>query len=402
MFNGAFGYIFDYILWWVIFVSLIVHTWCFFRFFPRKRRPRLGLVLGNLLVFACLLDGAALAGETYIRFLCFETDPFGMTLPARRWFAVFGKLNAEGFRDAEWSRAQDDGTYRIAFVGDSFAYGWGVDRREDRFSDLVEAGLNGGGAMGAGAGGRAAEGRATQDAAERRTTQNAERRETQRQATEVFNVAKPGWNTGDQTAFLRSFIDDYAIDEVVLCYVLNDIEDLLPVSEGFDPKVPPPPSLFFNPAGSFLLDYLHYRLAAPRSETVTSYHDWLAAGYVEESLWARQRERLAELSALCQSKDVKLRAVVFPFLAWGARHFNQDDILAKVTEFFGACGVPVVNLEPVWGAAQADELTVNGYDPHPNERAHKLAAEAILAAFYVDPNPAADWPGQVSHPLGEP
>ena len=32
--SGVFGYLFDYLLWWILLASLLVHTWCFLRFFP--------------------------------------------------------------------------------------------------------------------------------------------------------------------------------------------------------------------------------------------------------------------------------------------------------------------------------------------------------------------------------
>lgn len=62
--GGAFGYLFDYVIWCALYLSLILHTWCFFRFFPRNRRRKTGLVLGNALVFLVLLGGVALGAES--------------------------------------------------------------------------------------------------------------------------------------------------------------------------------------------------------------------------------------------------------------------------------------------------------------------------------------------------
>ena len=47
MLSGAFGYLTDYLLWLAIYVSLLVHTWCFFRFFPRDKHRKSGLLIGN-------------------------------------------------------------------------------------------------------------------------------------------------------------------------------------------------------------------------------------------------------------------------------------------------------------------------------------------------------------------
>ena len=97
--SGAFGYLSDYLVWLVLLLSLLVHAWCFFRFFPRERYRRSGLIIGNLLVFACLLAIVAFTGESYLRFAAVDTDAFGMSLPARRWFALHTQLNSLGCRD---------------------------------------------------------------------------------------------------------------------------------------------------------------------------------------------------------------------------------------------------------------------------------------------------------------
>ena len=136
--SGVFGYVFDYLVWWALFISLVVQTRCFFRLFPNSRK-RLRLVLGNGLVFLCLLGAVAMAGESYFRFVAVETDSFGMSLPARRWFALHTKLNSLGCRDKEWELAKPPGVRRIAFVGDSFTYGWGIENPAERFTGLIQA-----------------------------------------------------------------------------------------------------------------------------------------------------------------------------------------------------------------------------------------------------------------------
>ena len=106
MLSGAFGYLTDYLLWLAIYVSLLVHTWCFFRFFPRDKHRKSGLLIGNGLVAVCMLGMIALAAESYLRFAAVHTDAFGMSLPARRWFALHTDLNSLGCRDAEWGAGQ--------------------------------------------------------------------------------------------------------------------------------------------------------------------------------------------------------------------------------------------------------------------------------------------------------
>jgi len=348
--SGAFGYLSDYILWWILFLSLLIHTWCFFKFFPWRRHRKLGLGIGNGLVFLCLLGFVAMAGESYLRFVCVQTDSFGVSLPARRWFALHTKLNSLGCRDREWSVIKPPGVRRIAFVGDSFTYGWGVQRPEDRFPDRIQS-LFDGHASG---------------------------------TVEVMNVAKPGWDTGAELKPIQDMIAVYRVDEVVLFYVANDIEKLLPTTEDFNPTRPPDPQ-FVNMDCSCLVDYLYRRAYLPRIPTVRRYHDWLAEGFADAGTWGRHQQQLGAVIQHCQEKGVTLRVALLPFLRVSGDKLHVADLQATLRRFFEANRVPVVDLYPTIAELPPDDLVVNRNDPHPNERAHELFAGAIGQAFYAAP-----------------
>lgn len=344
--SGAFGYFADYVVWWAALLSLLLHTWCYFKFVPWRKLGKLGLVLGNALVFLCLIGIVAMAAESHLRFVAVDTDAYGASLPARRWFALNTKLNSLGFRDEEWSRAKPAGTRRVAFLGDSFTYGWGIARVEDRFADLVAAGWN---------------------------AESDER-------IEVMNLAKPGWGTSDQLEPIRHITETYDIDEVVLCYVPNDIERLLPTSDDFNPLRPPNPT-WFNPDSSCLLDYLYRRLYLPRLPQTRGYHDWLAEGFADDSTWRQHQRQLNEIIQHCRRHGVALRVVLLPFIRTSGERYIADRLHAVLREFFTLQHVPVVDLLPAIADRRARDLVVNGRDPHPNESANRLFAEAILRAF---------------------
>ncbi len=344
---GAFGYLGDYLLWWALLLSLLVHTWCFFRFFPRRQWRAVGLIGGNSLIFLCLLGVVAMAGESYYRFIAVETDAFGMTLPARRWFALYTKLNSLDCRDHEWAINKPDGTYRIAFVGDSFTYGWGIEHVEDRFSNRIQAMFD-----------RAGD-----------------------RSVEVLNVAKPGWDTGAQIVPIQDLTTRYGVDEVVLCYVANDIEKLLPTTPEFNPVRPPFPE-FLSPDASVLWEYLYYRIWVPRVATVRGYHDWLAAGFADEDTWRRHEWQLNEIIRHCGRNGIHFRVVLLPFLREGGRNFKPGTLYNQVQRFFERKGVEVLNLFPVIEGLDPNDLVVNSHDAHPNERANRLFADAIWRAFY--------------------
>ena len=346
--SGVFGYLTDYLLFWALFASLVIHAWCFFRCFPREKRPRAALVLGNGLVLVCMIGAIALAGETYLRFVSIETDAFGMSLPARRWFAIYGAQNSVGFRDAEWAPGDRPGVRRIAFVGDSFTYGWGIEERADRFPDRIQARF---------------------DAATPGTV-------------EVMNVAKPGWGTASEIPAVDGMIERYGVDEVVLCYVPNDIEKLLPRSPDFDPIRPPEPG-WINLSTSCLMDYLYCRVWVPRVPTVFRYHDWLADGFADSAIWQAHRRQLTELIEVCRERGVTIRVALLPFIRTSGEKFQAAKLQAMLSDFFSEHGVPVVDLLPAIANEAPGRLVVNGHDAHPNQRAHELFADAIWAAFYA-------------------
>lgn len=346
--SGVFGYLFDYILWWMLFFSLVIHTWCFFRFFPRPKFRKTGLVVGNVLLFLCLIGVVALAGESYFRFAALETDSFGVSLPARRWFALHAKLNSTGCRDREWTTDKPSGVRRIAFVGDSFTYGWGIKQPEDRFTDLIQARFD----------------------------------SRSRGAVEVMNVAKPGWGTDGEIQPVRDIIDVFHVDDVVLCHVLNDLEELLPVNAAFNPTRPPEPG-FFNIDSSCLLDYLYRRVYLSRLAPLRGYQDWLASGYANRKIMETHEDNLVAIADACCERGITLRVVLIPFIKTTGTGLDQAAIHRRLRQFLEARGVSVVDLLPALDEHPRDELVVNANDAHPNEAAHALFATAIWNAFFA-------------------
>ncbi|MGB9690929.1 MAG: SGNH/GDSL hydrolase family protein [Candidatus Sumerlaeaceae bacterium] len=99
------------------------------------------------------------------------------------------RTNSAGFADRERPLKKPRDTFRIAVVGDSIAFGWGV-AQEDRYSDLLERFLN-----------------------ESTTT-----------AThyEVLNFGIPGYNTVMEAALLRDRVLAYDPDLLVLGYCADN------------------------------------------------------------------------------------------------------------------------------------------------------------------------------------
>lgn len=199
---------------------------------------------------------------------------------------------------------------------------------------------------------------------------------------EVYNFGIPGSCTGDQLELLKK-LPRVEPDLVILGYFLNDP----------DPgRIPP--------AG---ITELARRLESPpRWERVLRQHSrlgqtvlkryWtrkLAAAQVayfreifdpDGSTWKRHVRELTRLRQLSDELGLDVRVAIWPHLG-----FRLDglypflDVHARLTETFAALGVESLDLLDTFRDMSHERLqAIPGLDPHPNEIAHRIAAEAIL------------------------
>lgn len=346
--TGAYGYISDYLWWYVVLGSLFVHTWCFFKLCKTERHPRVRLIGGNALVTLCMLSVVALGAETYLRFVSVTTDGYGASLTSKRWHKAYANLNSMFCRDKEWSERKPEHTRRVAFVGDSFTYGWGVNNQEDLFTSIIQRRFD----------------------------------EATPGAIEVMNVAWPNWDTDRHIEAVRTIISEYDVDEVVLGYLPNDIITVLPIMEEMDLRGLPE-QYVLNTQVSFLIDYFYHRLVPGHFSAVQNYCDLIWDGYRDPAVWGRQQEQLDELVSLCHERGVTLRIALLPFLRTRGERFDAPELHRQLTEFFRSRDLEIVNLLPVIAGYSPAELIVNTVDPHPNEFAHRLFADAIWDAFFA-------------------
>lgn len=100
--------------------------------------------------------------------------------------------NSLGFRDREFKEQKQPGVTRIAVLGDSFVWGYGMQRVEDRFTERLQEVLR---KMGAG--------------------------------VEVYNFGIPGFGNEQEFLAYREIASGFDPDLVILVYYINDAVDNL-------------------------------------------------------------------------------------------------------------------------------------------------------------------------------
>jgi lysophospholipase L1-like esterase len=303
-----------------------------------KGWPR--LVAGNLLVLCLLLSLLLLGGEIYYRYIYDTTDSFGLTKTTRRWFGRHFQRNRTGFRDnlQTYDKRIAPGKRRITFIGDSFTAGHGVPNVDDRFANLVRA--------------------AHPD-------------------WEVHVLAQNGWETGNELDLLRGLPPDYALDQVVLVYCLNDICDLIPKWQAALKRIYQtnrPRHLFKH---SYFLNTLYFRFVASRDPDVVDYFGFTLAAY-DGATWHQQESRLRQLAESVKNRGGRLRVVTFPFLHNLDEGYAFEPVHEKLARLWKSLGVPDLDLMELYRSKVGEDLVVGAHDAHPNEHAHRLAAKALV------------------------
>lgn len=337
----------DTILVSVAIVLPLVFGGCLVAFVKRRRAARAParwpqLMLGNSVVLLLLLSVVFLMGESYYRFIYDSTDSFARTRTSERWFERHFQRNNAQIRDSvDYMFARRNHRPRITFVGDSFTAGHGIANAEDRFANRI--------------------------------------RNARRGAWEVHVFADIGRDTGEELKLIPSLQHyRYDCDVVVLVYCLNDIGDLIPQQQSIAGRAAQPESRpGFLVEHSFLLNTYYYRLKARFDPLVSGYYDYLLAAY-DGPIWDAQQERLRELRNQCQAAGGRLQVVIFPFVHALGPTNQYRPIHGKLARFWQESDVPYLDLLPTLEEHASESLMVNRYDAHPNERAHAIAADAIV------------------------
>ena len=331
---------------------------------PTGRRGALTLSLASLLLSLALLETGLRLGRPVASMAPPEAadDPWRTLLhrrspipglayelvPGARSFAQGAVIetNSLGMRDAEPLDAATPGLTRIAALGDSFTFGFGVPA-ESTYPEVLERLLT-------------ASGR------------------EQGRRFEVLNMGVGGYSTPDEELVLRYKALDLAPKLVLVGYFLND------------PEIDPiqPLQAYFHPVKWWQHSHLLRLLAATRrlGENGAAGPDYFYALHDPAGRkWKSVEAAFARMHADAAPRDVPVVVVIIPEPPLGGwDRYAYDDLHLQIAAAARSAGLDVLDLLPRFREEDALRLRVIPGDHHLSPAGHDLAARAIFDKLRAD------------------
>ena len=298
----------------------------------------------DIALSAGTLVALAVLGEGLVRLKTFispATQSF-VGYSSEIWRNRHVRLDTTGFRDSPVSSDRTPGARRLLVVGDSYAFGWGLPRTEDRFGERLASHLS---------------------------ARTGER-------WEPVNRSRPDSHTLHAMDFLAagSQLDP---DVVVLMYVFNDIDYLRPITERTIVSETPrriadrvhPARLLYRNSFLFQEAYQRVRIARAQAGAAPVADPYSDSAVVDRHLddLTRFVERGTSSGAVVTIVPVDIAVTADP--AFRRRH---DEFVDRAR----TRGLPILSVAGAFANIEFSRLAVNSLDSHPNELAHRLAAEA--------------------------
>ncbi len=326
----------------------------------RRWAQNLGLSAVSVLVGCALLEvvirwtGAAYDPQYDARgvgIIVNSADPeIRKELPANFDGLMLGtrvRTNSFGMRGKETTVEKPDGVFRIAVLGDSWAFGWGVGDGED-FPAVLQS-LEQAGEGGA--------------------------------RVEVLNFAVSAYNTLQELAVLKRKALRFHPDLVLVAYNVNDVENLDPGRKHVTMESRVRNLEADLNARSHLfrlvddrLRRLALRRAVERSGKVASYEALYTA---DSDAWRRVRGALREIRDVAATEGAKTYLVLCPWINVLSEQNPYQGIHRQVMDEAEALGIPALDLFTVFKGWDAAKLRISPLDGHPTAEGHRIAAAAI-------------------------
>jgi hypothetical protein len=296
----------------------------------------------NLVLSALSLFISLMVLEFYFKVFFAQPDALG-TLAMQNWYGRYytGTFNSLGYRDQEWTTDKLAGKIKVVVIGDSVVEGVGIERPQDRFSDLLAQKLGPNYA--------------------------------------VLNMGRQGANTGDEIKLLLDY--PYPPDILVWTYFINDIGDQAgPFGILLPPQIETSPFLSPLIRHSYAFNFIYwrvYRLIEGGTFPDAKWR-WLVSIYNHPDAWWAHQQQLLSIYEGAQSEQIPLLVVVFP----GIPYIEESQFVTeRVINLYQEKGVPTLDVAKLIKDIPVKERMASRVDQHPNELVHRLVAESLYQMF---------------------
>lgn len=237
-------------------------------------------------------------------------------------------------------------TFRISVIGDSFTFGPWL-QFDDTFPKRLERLLNlGNGPLRA----------------------------------EVINKGVAGYSTRDEVNNVKEAAAQGS-DLIVLQITLNDPElSIYRPKPGEDPRFGPlrigpdnRPLLYYWKSLGFLAQRIRAKLTRQR------YEQYYIDLFSQPETWNAFKGALTEISAVGTKSNIRVIAVLFPLFSFSFdENYPFASIHKQIADTLNELNIPLLDLRALYAGIPPERLHVYpGKDQHPNEIAHRMAAERI-------------------------
>jgi len=308
------------------------YCWRLLESHPERKRALIRLVssISSLLLGLFI---AIIPVELYFRYIYDASDAIGDLRTARHWESRHVVTNSWGYRDIEFEPLERFYNQpRILVIGDSFAFGYGIDNYEDMLGAQLEQELS--------------------------TRSDP--------APKVFTVSKPGSNTQYQT---RMFLLDgqrLKPHVVVLAYCLNDIEISTPdfPRRGWAFEMWQP---LMRASDFFEFFIWHFY----RSFVLGRYFepDSVFAPYLDDAELSRHTQELKTLFSAIKEAGAQPVAVLYPYMIAPTQNGPQRKAIDRLMKVMAELGSPVLDVSQIVDISER-RYHANPFDPHPSPELH--------------------------------
>lgn len=200
---------------------------------------------------------------------------------------------------------------------------------------------------------------------------------------EVVNYGVPAYSTSHEVGSTKTALREGA-DLIILQITLNDPELKPQQPTGIAENMPDKfgPMKLKGALGSLAEHWrtLHFVLARlHNTATHQAYIDYFTDLFENPRTWKPFVGSMKELVSQAKNAQKPIVAVVFPLFGLPMdQSYPFYPIHAKVAELMKSLGVPILDVSDIYKGIPLEHLQViPGVDRHPNEIAHRMAAERI-------------------------